>query len=152
MRKEAAIVLIIRETDVPTFPVGYRREVLAVSSRKFTTMVLPGGTVDPGEIPMHTAIRELREEISVSVEPKDLVYVQSAISRAPAVAEDWLVHLFYARAIWGTPTHVEAGTELRWMAFDQFLESTVFVPFYRECLPEGIASFKSTKFLGTAAT
>lgn len=147
--KEAAIVLIIRETDVPVFPVGYRREILTVSSRKFTTMVLPGGTVDPGEQPPHTAIRELREEISVNVETKDLVYIDSGVSRV-AGQEDWLVHLFFAIAIWGNPTHVENGTELRWMSYEQFLESTIFAPYYKERLPQGIRLYPSTRINGVA--
>lgn len=148
--KEASVVLFVRETDVPAFPVGYQREILAVSSRKFTSMVLPGGTVDPGEDIRHTAIRELREEISVSVELKDLIHVGSGVSHVDG-QEDWLVHLFYARSVWGTPTHVENGTELRWLSYEKFLESTIFVAYYREQLPAGIITFAATRFLGTAA-
>lgn len=151
--KEAAVVLLIRDTDVPAIPVdsrlvvGYQREILAVSSRKFTTMVLPGGTVDPGEIPLHTAIRELREEISVEVEPRSLIYINSNVSRVEG-QEDWLVHLFYARVVWGKPTHVENGTELRWLSYEKFLESTIFSTYYRMTLPEGIVRFASTHFHG----
>lgn len=148
--KEAAVVLIIRETNVPIFPVGYQREILAVTSRKYTTLVLPGGTLDPGEQPMTTAIRELQEEISVTVEPKNLIFIGSDISSL-AGEEDWKVHTFYASQIWGTPCSVEHGTDLHWVTFEQFMKSTIFSPYYRKLLPNGIDLFPSTKILGAAA-
>ncbi len=148
--KEAAVVLIVRETEVPIFPVGFQREILTVTSRKFSTLVLPGGTIDPGEQPVATAIRELREEISVNVEPQHLAFVGRHVS-SYAKLDDWLVHAFYAKQIWGQPTEIECGTRLRWVTFEQFMKSTFFTAYYRELLPRGIEFFPSTKVLGSAA-
>lgn len=146
---QASVVLIIRETNIPTFPVGFQREILTVTNRKFATLCLPGGTVDPGEDPMTTAVRELQEEISVSVQPSSLVYLGKSISKVEDLP-DWEVSLFYARSIWGRPTHVENGTEIYWRTWKQFLEETIFRPYYERMLPFGVNPFTSTRFHGTS--
>lgn len=149
MERQAAIVLIIRDTGIPMFPVGYQREILAVTNRRFGTLSLPGGKRDPGDaLIVDTAVRELAEEVGLVAEPKNLTLVGSSVNIVADVP-DREVFLYHARIVWGTPTNVENGTEIHWRTYKQFADESFFAPFYRRHLPEGIDHLSSTKFLGS---
>lgn len=148
MDKQAAIVLIIRETNIPSFPVGYQREILAVTNRRFGTLALPGGKVDPGETPLQAAVRELQEEVSVVVNPRDLVLIGHSVNIVADVP-DRDVYIYHATIIWGRPTEVERGTALHWRPYDSFARESFFAGFYNKHLPDGIQHLPTTKFLGS---
>lgn len=149
MDKQAAIVLIIRDTNVAKFPVGFEREILTVTNRRFGTLALPGGKVDPGETPLQAAIRELQEEVSVMVEPQHLTLLGSSVNIVADVP-DREVFLYHATCAWGRPTNVEQGTEIFWRTFNQFAEESFFAPFYKKHLPNGIDHLPSTRMAGAA--
>jgi mutator protein MutT len=48
------------------------KKVLVLRDTGEDTFMTPGGTVDQGETPEHTLIRELQEEISITVKSEDL--------------------------------------------------------------------------------
>lgn len=72
----------------------------------------PGGKLDPGELPLHGLLRELREELDVAIE---------LASAAPLVQVPWnygeralLLDAWRVVAWQGTPRSME-GQALRWM-------------------------------------
>lgn len=148
MNKQASVVIIIRDSNSPGFP-GSHREVLCVTNRNFSTLTLPGGTNEPEELPSTTAIRELQEEIGVSITPTALQHVGGGLSQLEG-EPPWGVFIYYAASVWGVPMHVENGTEIHWRTWESFLNETIFADFYRKHLPNGIEPFPTTVFLGAS--
>lgn len=74
-------------------------EVLLVRKRDTAIFMQPGGKIDPGETPRQTLIRELEEELGLSVGDPDLLHLGQFI--APAANEDSTIikaHLFRVSA------------------------------------------------------
>ncbi|WP_420035390.1 (deoxy)nucleoside triphosphate pyrophosphohydrolase [Streptomyces sp. cg28] len=71
---------------------------------------LPGGKVEPGEIPESALVRELREELGVEARP---------VSRVPG---EWPLKPGYVLRVWrcaldsGTPEPLQDHDDLRWLA------------------------------------
>lgn len=71
---------------------------------------LPGGKVEPGEIPESALVRELREELGVEAGP---------VSRVPG---EWPLKPGYVLRVWrcalvsGTPEPLQDHDDLRWLA------------------------------------
>lgn len=111
----AALVLIVRpwritvddETIVnPTCP----WEVLMVTRKgEPGTYVLPGGKLDPGELPSHAAARELAEETGLLTWPTALETLYTGFS-----ARGRLVEVFLCRGWTGEPKTLEIGVEPAW--------------------------------------
>ncbi len=82
----------------------------------------PGGKVEPGETPEQACVREVREELSVTVE--DLAPFVSLEYGYPS----FHMHLetFTCRIAEGEPVSVE-HTELRWLSGDE-LDSVEWLP------------------------
>lgn len=149
MQKQAAIALIIRKTDKPKFPVGYRREILTVTNRKYSTLTLPGGKLDPGETPLDAAVREVKEETNLHLSAANLQHIGSSISaNAEDRNDDCLVHFYFARSVTGLPASVEKGTDIVWCTLEELLSASYFAPYYKRHLPEGIDRFADTVFQG----
>lgn len=80
---------------------------------------LPAGKLEPGELPIHCAIRELYEEAGVKLTEKDLTPLGRLYVKHP----DWdfIFHIFYThfdkepQVILGLAEHLEA----RWLSFDE---------------------------------
>ena len=85
---------------------------------------LPGGHVEDGECVRQTAIREMREELALTLDPSDLALVGVVHRRSDTNRID-----FFLRATrWsGEPVRAEPGKcdVLRWCAPDALPEDTV---------------------------
>ncbi len=72
----------------------------------------PGGKIEKGEIPKEAVIRELKEELDISVDESCLAPVSFS---SHDYADFHLVLLLYVCRVWnGTPRGVE-GQELKWI-------------------------------------
>ncbi|MGV9778134.1 NUDIX hydrolase [Streptosporangium sp. NPDC003464] len=86
---------------------------------------LPSGHLEEGESAVAAAAREAREEVGVTVEPDDLVFVH-AMHRAPE-----RVGLFFAAARWsGEPYNAgpDRCSEIAWHPLEAIPEDTVDYP------------------------
>jgi 8-oxo-dGTP diphosphatase len=73
---------------------------------------LPGGKVEPGEDPRTTAVREIAEELSCSIEVTGWFDGQSAIS------DDLVLRVATARLVGGDPVPSEHDA-VRWLRSDE---------------------------------
>lgn len=101
---------------------------------------LPGGEIDPGETPLECGLRELAEEVALTLPPERLSLFGS---RLWVDRPDKLMWYFS-----GTLTETEAnsvrlgdeGTELIWMPIAEFVRNPLTVPAFRHIVEEIIQS------------
>jgi 8-oxo-dGTP diphosphatase len=72
----------------------------------------PGGKVEPGETPESALVRELAEEVAITVPPDALA--PAAFASEPLGKRHLLLLLYLARTWTGEPRAIEA-TALRWV-------------------------------------
>jgi 8-oxo-dGTP diphosphatase len=77
---------------------------------------LPGGKVEPGEIPPLALVRELREELGIEVEPLERLPGQWPLR--PGL----VLHAWTARLVSGSPRPLQDHDALRWLAPAEFDE------------------------------
>ncbi|GAB3952865.1 NUDIX hydrolase [Kribbella albertanoniae] len=90
---------------------------------------VPAGHVEAGESVLEAAVREVREEVGVEIDPADLVPV-TAMHRTGGNGEpiDERVDFFFTTSRWtGEPQLMEPGKAdgLEWVALDKLPEPTV---------------------------
>ena len=80
---------------------------------------LPGGFMDEGEHPRAAAIRELREETGLEIDPLDLVAVEVDAYGEDEDAPSTLNLYWSARVVSGEPEPADDVSELRWFRPDE---------------------------------
>lgn len=102
--------------------------VLVVRKRGTDRYMLPGGKIEPGESPAETAVRELREEVGITLEPSRLTVLGDWT--APAANEPGLlVHGHVFTHPWVAGAHASAEIEdLQWLGLDEMRERTDLAP------------------------
>ena len=94
--------------------------VLAARRERPPGWELPGGKVEPGETEPDALVRELREELGVTVEVGD------RIGRDVPIGPDLLLRAWTAVLADGEPAALEHA-ELRWLAADE-LDTVPWLP------------------------
>ncbi|HSX28150.1 MAG TPA: NUDIX domain-containing protein [Candidatus Saccharimonadales bacterium] len=110
---------------------------------------LPGGTLEPGETPLEAALRELREETAISLEPGEVEYAK-AFRCVGAYACDVL---FGAHVKTERVSNMHKGSEgkaLNLVRIEAFVRDLRVIQDHRERLLGYIAA-RSTHFLPQAA-
>jgi 8-oxo-dGTP diphosphatase len=74
---------------------------------------LPGGKLEPGEVPEEGLVRELREELGVEVEP--LMRIPGEWPLTPG----YVLHVWTARLVGGEPRPLQDHDEVRWLTPDR---------------------------------
>jgi ADP-ribose pyrophosphatase len=101
--KTAAVMLIVKDGLI-----------LSVSRRYDKTKFgLPGGKVEPDEMPSHAAIRETKEETNVDVWSCRELYCREEPPDRPG-GQAFYTYCYYAEAWSGEPTNSEEG-EVKWL-------------------------------------
>lgn len=90
-------------------------------TRRFNTgwedgkYTVPSGHVEPNETPLHTAVRELKEEVGVDTKLEDLELVHVDFF-------DNYIHLYFKTTKWiGEPKNMEPDKcdEIKWASYDE---------------------------------
>jgi 8-oxo-dGTP diphosphatase len=133
---------ILDDLDTPTLLLAARRARPADLAGRWE---FPGGKVEAGEAPQAALHRELREELGVQVAlGPELVGPENGTWR---LTEHFVLRLWSAVVIAGTPAPLVEHDELRWLPLDQWAS----VPWLDPDLPILHALLAATSRAGTAA-
>jgi len=105
---------------VSVFLINEQDEIL-VGNREDGTWGLPGGGMEAGETPKETAVREIGEETSIIIHPKNLVFATFTNDIfLEEKNEHWITLYFYAYDFEGKAERVEPNKckEWRWVDLD----------------------------------
>lgn len=80
--KERARVVVLNE----------RRQMLLVHEIASNRWSIPGGGIEKAETPLQAAVRELREEVGLAIDPSSLTPV--GVLRKPGTNIDYVAHIF----------------------------------------------------------
>jgi len=108
---------LVDDLDDPTVLLAARR---AVPARLAGRWEFPGGKVDPGETAEDALHREIREELGVRVAlGGELVGPDAG---AWGLSDGYVMRLWLAELVEGTPAPLVEHDELRWLAVGQWLD------------------------------
>jgi len=108
---------LVDDLDDPTVLLAARR---AVPARLAGRWEFPGGKVDPGETAEDALHREIREELGVRVAlGGELVGPDAG---AWGLSDGYVMRLWLAELVEGTPAPLVEHDELRWLPVGQWLD------------------------------
>ena len=108
-------------------------DVLTVRKRATRMFMFPGGKPEAGETPLDTAVREVREELGVSLAPGELHEIgQWHTDAANEPGHALHSHVFVATTtLAGTPVPAAEIAELRWQPVAGVEDTTDLAPLAR---------------------
>ncbi|TGE14292.1 NUDIX hydrolase [Hymenobacter elongatus] len=93
-------------------------KLLSTRSRGKDRYYIPGGKREPGETDAQTLIREIREELTVELDPASLTYIDTFEAQAHGHATGILVRMIcYAARHTGTVQPAAEIEEVAWLTY-----------------------------------
>jgi 8-oxo-dGTP diphosphatase len=111
----------------------------------------PGGKLEAGETPESALIREIVEELGVSIESSDIAplsFATNTAAKSGGQTSKSVLLLLYTTTCWrGTPVALEPGTHLNWVSAQELLRlpmPPLDIPLAQALIPmlEGVAKGK----------
>ncbi|QQT26611.1 NUDIX hydrolase [Sphingobacterium spiritivorum] len=104
----------MRKLDTAGLVIVKEDSVLLAFSKNKKAWYLPGGKVDPGETAQQALIREIEEELNVSLDPDHIQYYKHI--QAPAYGEDQLM-MEQECFIYHSDIHPKASQEIEEVSY-----------------------------------
>lgn len=93
-----------------------------------------GGSLEGDERPIDAIIREIEEELSMTLNEKDFSLLTSLVIKSSLSSEEHLTHLFVAHNIKKSDLFLREGKAIVYVKFDESLDSLNLSPGTREVL------------------
>ena len=110
---------------------------------------VPAGHVEPGEFPLHAAIREAWEEVGLTLDPRDLSLELVMHHIKPGDATDYTHYFFKVRSWTGTAINKEPDkcSSLDWTDFG-ILHSVDVIPYIAQAIDGYNQGRRYMEFMG----
>ena len=101
------------------------------------TWCVPGGKLEKGETPTQAIVREIKEEIDVTISEEKLTYCRPVYVRFPE--KDFILHLFRFEFEEPPALHLdlEENSDYRWVPYEEVFELSL-IPGGKECFCEAL--------------
>jgi 8-oxo-dGTP diphosphatase len=107
-------------------------KILLTRSKGKYAFYLPGGKPEVGETDSQTLVREVREELSLTLDPRTLTHIGNFEAQAYGEPEGVFVQLrCYSGIHTGTPTPQAEIEEMRYFSFEEYLREPETAPAVR---------------------
>lgn len=94
-------------------------ELLTVRKQGTSRFMLPGGKLDPGEDAQQAAVREVAEELGLTIDSGDLTLLGEFSAVAANEAGTWVAATIYRAPLPALPHAAREIAELRWTPIDR---------------------------------